>query len=224
MIHSLITHVIAATLYLTSAALAPHHVAHQVALTKTLPQQAVNTSDEKDASISAEQEAEKEDQAYLQRIGYLPSTQTATTAPTVSPVVAVSEASPVVTSASVTVASTAAVAPTSFADVYKQAAAKYGVPWQILYGLHQTETGGRDGAISSGHGPEGPMQFMPGTFAAYAVDGNGDGHADIDNAVDAIYTAANFIAKHGSVPSALASWGGNTYGTLSLARQQGYSN
>ncbi len=114
---------------------------------------------------------------------------------------------------------------TSFEEVYKQAGAKYGVPWQVLYGLHMTETGGRDGYIMnhSGSGARGPMQFMPGTFTAYAVDGDGDGKPDIDNAVDAIYTAANYLAKHGSLDNGLRSYGGNTVGTLALARSRGFN-
>ena len=110
-----------------------------------------------------------------------------------------------------------------FDAVYQEAGAKYGVPWQILYGLHITETGGRDGAISSGHGPQGPMQFMPGTWNAYGVDGNGDGVADINNAVDAIHGAANYLAKHGSLDSGLRSYGGNTPRTLILARERGFT-
>lgn len=115
--------------------------------------------------------------------------------------------------------------PSSYEEVYKEAGAKYGVPWQILYGLHITETGGRDGMImnGSGSGARGPMQFMPGTWNAYGVDGDGDGVANIDNAVDAIHGAANFLAKHGSLDAGLRSYGGNTAGTLSLAREKGYS-
>lgn len=123
------------------------------------------------------------------------------------------------------VAAAVAVKPSNFDAVYQAAGAKYGVPWQILYGIHMTETGGRDGAIAShlGNGPEGPMQFMPGTFAAYAVDGNGDGVTDIDNAVDAIYTAANYLQKHGGWQSGLRAYGGNYNGTLALAEARGFT-
>ena len=114
---------------------------------------------------------------------------------------------------------------TGFEDVYKAAGAKYGVPWQILYGIHMTETGGRNGHIVShlGNGPEGPMQFMPDTFASYAVDGDGDGVADIDNATDAIYTAANYLSKHSSLMAGLQSYGGNIPGTLAIARSRGFT-
>lgn len=115
--------------------------------------------------------------------------------------------------------------PGSFDEVYRQAGAKYAVPWEILYGLHIMETGGRDGAISSGYGTgaQGPMQFMPGTWASYGVDGNGDGIADINNAIDAIFGAANFIAIHGGVEQGLKSYGGDTQTALNAARSRGYS-
>lgn len=114
--------------------------------------------------------------------------------------------------------------PSNYDDVYKAAGDRYGVPWQILYGIHLTETGLRNGPISNhqGSGAQGPMQFMPGTFNAYAVDGDGDGMTDINDATDAIYTAANFIAKHGGVMPGLYSYGGNTSGTLAAACQRGY--
>ncbi len=113
----------------------------------------------------------------------------------------------------------------SFDEVYKQAGATYGIPWEILYGLHLTETGLRDGAISSGYstGAQGPMQFMPGTWANYGVDGNGDGTADINNAIDAIFGAANYLAAHGGVEQGLRSYGGDTQTALNAARSRGYN-
>lgn len=115
-------------------------------------------------------------------------------------------------------------APSNLDSVYQAAGARYGVPWQILYGIHHMETGGRDGAITSGYGTgaQGPLQFMPGTWASYGVDGNGDGTADINNAVDAIYAAGNFISAHGGVDSGLKSYGGDTNLVLSYARSRGY--
>lgn len=114
--------------------------------------------------------------------------------------------------------------PSNFDDVYKEAGAKYGVPWQILYGIHLTETGLRDGAIfnGSGSGARGPMQFMPGTFKAYAVSASG-GKPNIDEAKDAIFTAANYMAKHGSIDNGLKSYGGNYSGVLAAARARGFN-
>jgi hypothetical protein len=115
--------------------------------------------------------------------------------------------------------------PSSFDDIYKQAGTRFGVPWEILYGIHLTETGLRDGAIISGYGggAQGPMQFLLQTFNSYAIDGNGDGVPDINNAVDAIFTAANYLAAHGGIEQGLKSYGGDMAGILSAARSRGYA-
>lgn len=115
--------------------------------------------------------------------------------------------------------------PSNFDSTYQAAGSRFGVPWQILYGIHHMETGGRDGAITSGYGTgaQGPLQFMPGTWAIYGIDGNGDGVVDINNAVDAIYGAANFIAVHGGVDAGLKAYGGDTNLVLSYARSRGYN-
>lgn len=113
---------------------------------------------------------------------------------------------------------------TGFEEVYKSAGSRYNVPWQILYGIHMTETGGRNGVISSGYGTgaQGPMQFMPGTWKSYGVDGDGDGKADINDANDAIYTAANYLAAHGTLDQGLKAYGGNYNGILAQARSRGF--
>ncbi|MDR3289693.1 MAG: lytic murein transglycosylase [Rickettsiales bacterium] len=47
-------------------------------------------------------------------------------------------------------------------------------------------------------GAFGNFQFMPSTFLAYAVDGDGDGKIDLyNNTTDAIYSAGNFLSKMG---------------------------
>jgi hypothetical protein len=43
----------------------------------------------------------------------------------------------------------------------------------------------------------GPMQFLPGTWARYAVDGNGDGKADVQNVFDATLAAARYLCGGG---------------------------
>ncbi len=86
-----------------------------------------------------------------------------------------------------------------FQNVYKAAAAKYGIPWQLLQAVHYVETGCSDDTTKgSSAGARGPMQFMPGTFRTYAVDGDGDGNCDIYDADDAIYAAANLLAASGA--------------------------
>jgi hypothetical protein len=44
----------------------------------------------------------------------------------------------------------------------------------------------------------GPMQFIPGTWAAYGLDATGGGTADPHNAVDAIHSAANYLCASGA--------------------------
>lgn len=113
----------------------------------------------------------------------------------------------------------------NYEEIYKTAGEKYAIPWQILFGLHKTETGCRNGPILSGYGTgaQGPMQFMPGTWRAYGVDGDGDGVADINNAIDAIHGAANYLAKHGSLENGLRAYGGNYSGTLAYASEKGFN-
>lgn len=115
--------------------------------------------------------------------------------------------------------------PSNFDEAYRQAGSRFGIPWEILYGLHFMETGLRDGAISSGYGTgaQGPLQFMPGTWASYGIDGNGDGVADINNAVDAIFGAANYLAAHGGVDNGLKFYGGDSEKAKSAARSRGWN-
>ena len=42
------------------------------------------------------------------------------------------------------------------------------------------------------------MQFLPSTFAAYAVDGNHDGVTDIWNPADAIFSGAHYLCANGA--------------------------
>ena len=86
-----------------------------------------------------------------------------------------------------------------FISQYMSASAKYGVPWEVIAAVHYTETGQRgDTSISSYAGAQGPMQFMPSTFRAYAQDGDGDGQALIGDVDDAIYSGANYMAANGA--------------------------
>jgi membrane-bound lytic murein transglycosylase B len=77
-----------------------------------------------------------------------------------------------------------------------------GLPWTVLAAIGQVESGhGRNPSTSSA-GAMGPMQFMPPTFAAYAVDGDHDGVASIMDPADAIYTAAHYLCANGAGRSA----------------------
>jgi hypothetical protein len=87
--------------------------------------------------------------------------------------------------------------PVQIKKLYVAAANRYQVPWQLLAGVGMAETRhGRNNATSSA-GAQGLMQFMPRTFAAYGVDGNGDGRKDIHNDADSIFSAANYLTASG---------------------------
>lgn len=79
------------------------------------------------------------------------------------------------------------------------AGAKYHVPWAILAGINRVETNfGQDLSVSS-DGAIGWMQFEPATWAAYSVDADRDGNADPYSPIDAIFTAAHYLAVSGVV-------------------------
>lgn len=95
--------------------------------------------------------------------------------------------------------------PPELLPVYQQAAKDTcGMPWGVLAAIGSVESdhgrsqlpGVHSGANSAG--AEGPMQFMPATWAAYGVDGNRDGTTDVYNPVDAIWGAANYLCSNGA--------------------------
>lgn len=81
--------------------------------------------------------------------------------------------------------------------LYEAAGRAYRLPWTLLAGIGMAETAhGRATGVSSA-GARGHMQFMPATFATMGVDGDGDGHAVIDNPADSIFSAANYLTHSG---------------------------
>ena len=94
------------------------------------------------------------------------------------------------------------VAPAPMDDLaryYREAEADFGVPWSYLAAIHLVET--RMGRIrgTSVAGAQGPMQFMPGTWAAY-------GEGDVNSDRDAIRAAARYLKANGApanMPNAL---------------------
>ena len=73
---------------------------------------------------------------------------------------------------------------------YRASGAEHGVPWSILAAIHLNETKlGRLRGVSPS-GAQGPMQFMPPTWAAY-------GRGDVNDTEDAIWGAGNYVAKSG---------------------------
>jgi Transglycosylase SLT domain len=74
---------------------------------------------------------------------------------------------------------------------FRAAQARYHVPWQYLAAIELVETTfGRIRGPSSA-GAQGPMQFVPATWATY-------GRGSIDNPRDAILAAARYLAANGA--------------------------
>lgn len=76
-----------------------------------------------------------------------------------------------------------------------------GLPWAVLAGIGKVESDhGRNPAsrMPNGAGARGPMQFLPATFARYAVDGDHDGDTDIYDPADAIFAAAGYLCASGA--------------------------
>lgn len=82
-------------------------------------------------------------------------------------------------------------APTELLSYFQAAAAVYKIPWQYLAAVELVET--RMGRIRglSPAGAEGPMQFMPATWAQY-------GRGSIDNQRESIMAAARFLKANGA--------------------------
>jgi hypothetical protein len=83
-------------------------------------------------------------------------------------------------------------APDVLYGYYKEAEKKFGVAWYYLAAINLIETRmGRIRGLSSA-GAQGPMQFMPPTWAAYGLGG------DVNEYRDAIMGAANYLKASGA--------------------------
>ncbi|MDH4353739.1 MAG: lytic transglycosylase domain-containing protein [Actinomycetota bacterium] len=93
---------------------------------------------------------------------------------------------------------TAAGIPARFERLYRDAATTCeGLPWPVLAAIGQVESGHGSNMGPSSAGAMGPMQFLPSTFSAYAVDGDGDGDKDIWDPADSIFSAARYLCANG---------------------------
>ncbi|MDQ1697968.1 MAG: hypothetical protein QOJ03_3321 [Frankiaceae bacterium] len=88
--------------------------------------------------------------------------------------------------------------PSSYLALYRAAATTCaGLPWTVLAAIGAVETGHGVDTRTSSKGAVGPMQFLPSTFAAYGIDGGGDGFVDIRDPADAVYSAARYLCLSG---------------------------
>ena len=115
----------------------------------------------------------------------------------------------------------AATIPAAYLADYKKAGTRYGIPWTVLAGIGEIESGqGRSDApgVHSGVNPAGaagPMQFGIGGLAGntwggapvhpasehtggYGIDGDHDGIVNVYDPGDAIPSAAAFLKAHGA--------------------------
>ena len=93
--------------------------------------------------------------------------------------------------------------PSDWGKIFSAAAEKFDVNPNFLAALYLTEQGNTWKPLnshweSSQVGASGPMQFMPGTWAGHAQDGNGDGKAEVKNPYDAVFGAAHLIKSMGT--------------------------
>lgn len=72
-----------------------------------------------------------------------------------------------------------------------------GLPAAVLVAIGRVESSLGLRAVPSPAGAEGPMQFLPATWAEYGVDGDADGRADVTDPVDALHGAARLLCANG---------------------------
>jgi soluble lytic murein transglycosylase-like protein len=77
-------------------------------------------------------------------------------------------------------------------EYFREAERRFGVSWQLLAAVNYVETKFGRVVSNSSAGAQGPMQFLPSTWAAYGLGG------DIHDAHDAIIGAANFLHANGA--------------------------
>ena len=95
--------------------------------------------------------------------------------------------------------------PGNYLELYRRHATSCpGLPWTVLAAIGSIESshgrstvvGVHDGANYAG--AMGPMQFLGPTWAAYGIDGDGDGMRDLYRPGDAIAGASNYLCANGA--------------------------
>ena len=88
--------------------------------------------------------------------------------------------------------------PADYMELYSSAASEYGLDGAILAAVGYIETEHGAAMDTSSAGAQGPMQFMPETWASLGYDANGDGTADVWDPEDAIPSAAKYLRDSGA--------------------------
>jgi hypothetical protein len=89
--------------------------------------------------------------------------------------------------------------PPDHVEVMRRTGLETGIPWPVLAAIAKVESGFGANMGSSSAGAEGYCQFLPSTWQAYGVDGNGDGVADPYDFHDCIPAAANYLLASGAL-------------------------
>jgi hypothetical protein len=88
--------------------------------------------------------------------------------------------------------------PAFLIPIYRTAARRYHLPWQILAAINAIETDyGRDLHVSAA-GAIGWMQFEPATWLQYGIRVHGSGPPNPYDPSDAIFSAARYLAANGA--------------------------
>jgi murein DD-endopeptidase MepM/ murein hydrolase activator NlpD len=82
-------------------------------------------------------------------------------------------------------------------SLWQRAGYAYGIPWQVLGAINKIESNFGQNMGPSSAGAVGWMQFMPSTWLRWGTDADGEGIADPWNPVDAVYSAARYLAAAG---------------------------
>ena len=80
-----------------------------------------------------------------------------------------------------------------------------GLPWTVLAAIGQIESADGTNMGPSSAGALGPMQFLPSTWAAWGITATQWGETgppDINNALDAVPSAARYLCAAGGATSA----------------------
>ena len=95
--------------------------------------------------------------------------------------------------------------PANWLQLYQDSAQRYcpGLSWTILAAIGEIESGDGANEGPSTAGALGPMQFMPGTWAVWGMDGfSQTGKPDVWNPYDAVASAARMLCADGALDGA----------------------